>query len=151
MPDTSRLTIVTNGAYTHPLDQIPIDIRYSEVIRSPHLPYQSLQQVRGDQPASIDIGTRPARCLVIVNMAGSNIDRYPDEEQAAALRRRVLQICDADGKPLFDLQPAIPGETRMGGGQVCWLAEGVQLMLRMLHPDTEAIARIAAFPRSSED
>jgi len=147
---SARLTVVINGCFLQPLDQTPIHLRYSERIEHARLPYKALQLVTGT-PAAIDLGSWPARCVIISNATNADCSRYPTDAEAAELIRQSLLICTAAGDPLFELLPAIPGSgagrTPIGGSQICWLAPEAELTLRTRFPDATCMASILAFPR----
>lgn len=148
--DNSRLSVVVSGAFLHPLgDQVPIDCRYSETLRSPRLPHKYLAYV--DSPRLVDYGGLvDPRGVLITNLSGFGLQKYPDETELAKLMRCVLLV-GPEGQECCELRPAVPGKTAQGTPQWFWLRAGVTLALRPLHDGVPVQARVIVFPGDAPD
>ena len=152
--ERSQLSLVTNGAYLHPMEQLPIDLRYTEYMDSEQLPERWLHELSAPVPVNYGRIANP-RAVIVSNLAGMRQQVYPTAEQAAEHGRKVVQVVlvpaghdfDAALAPMLELPPLVIDKTPQGCSQPLWLADGVSVWLVPKFDDVKIPVRAMIFPR----
>lgn len=125
---TTRLTYIQTIVFEHPSAGIQLDERVCEVNEGTRLGWQWHRTIREPTEITPELDG-PARFVTVTNMAGSDIERYLSDEQAAALNRQTLLVGPPEKPDLCLLRPRDVPMGPRGECQSFWLAPGARLVM----------------------